>query len=269
MAARKKTAIVEDDAPPPQTPDEWQAMHDDPVAFAVSCGTTPDEWQAQVLRSTSRRLILNCARQSGKSATTAFVALHQAIYFPKSLILLISPSDRQSKLLFRKVTDSLSLLEHRPEVVEQNKTQLELLNGSQIVSLPSSEDTIRGFSAVSLIIEDEAAFVSDGVNEAVRPMLAVSNGRLIIMSTPYGKRGHFFNAWTSDRGWEKIMAKASECPRITQEFLDGERREIGEWRYRQEYECEFVETIDAVFTHEQISQAMSDEIAPLEFLEAA
>jgi hypothetical protein len=68
-------------------------------------------------------------------------------------------------------------------------------NGSRIVSLPSKEANIRGFSGVSLIIEDEASRVGDDLYLAMRPMLAVNQGRLILMSTPWGKRGHFFEAW--------------------------------------------------------------------------
>ena len=63
--------------------------------------------------------------------------------------------------------------------------------------LPGQEKTIRGFSGVTLIIEDEASRVDDTLYRAVRPMLAVSGGRLILMSTPYGQTGHFFEEWTN------------------------------------------------------------------------
>ena len=246
------------------------ALAVDPVRFAEAVGMTPDPWQARVLRSTAKRLLLNCSRQSGKSTTTAVVGLHRAIYYPNSTILLVSPSARQSSELFRKVTDALDVLPGAPDRVEDNKLSLELTNGSRVVSLPSSEDTIRGYSGVDLIIEDEAAFVDDAVNAAIRPMLAVSGGRLIVMSTPYGKRGHFFDAWTQPGdGWEKIQIRATDCPRITAAFLEGEKHDLGEWRFRQEYECEFVETVDAVFTHEQINTALSDDVAPMRFGEAA
>lgn len=75
----------------------------DPVAFAERIGIEPDAWQADGLRSLSPRMLLNCSRQSGKSTTTAIVALHTSIYQPDALVLLLSPSLRQSAKLFRTV----------------------------------------------------------------------------------------------------------------------------------------------------------------------
>ena len=83
----------------------------DPVAFVQDrLKFEPDPWQASLLRSRAPWILLNCCRQSGKSTTTAAVALHTAIYDP-GLILLVSPSLRQSKELFAKVTRFLKDLE--------------------------------------------------------------------------------------------------------------------------------------------------------------
>ncbi len=131
----------------------------DPVAFSRSLGIEPDGWQADVLRWTGRRLILNCARQTGKSTTAATLALHRAIYYPDSLILLVS-SLRQSAELFRKVAGLLNRPAERPALVEDNRLSCTLANRSRDQP-PSSEATIRGFSGAALIIEDEASRVSD------------------------------------------------------------------------------------------------------------
>lgn len=237
----------------------------DPAAFACDAlGFDPDPWQSRVLQSANRRLLLNCSRQSGKSTTAAALALHQAIYHPGSLVLLVSPSLRQSSELFKKVVAHLRALEHEPTLTESNRLSLTLENGSRIVSLPGSEGTIRGFSGAALIIEDEAARVDDALYYAVRPMLAVSGGRLILMSTPFGKRGHFFEAW-HDGGaeWERIEIPATACPRIAPAFLDEERRQMGDWWFRQEYLCEFVATTDQVFSYDLVMGALSDDVAPL------
>ncbi|MCF6096779.1 terminase family protein [Thermovorax subterraneus] len=239
----------------------------DPVLFAKEAlNFYPDPWQEKVLRWSGRRLLLCCSRQSGKSTTTAILALHRALFYPKSLILLVSPSLRQSSELFRKVQEFLRELppEMQPELLEDNKLSLVMKNKSRIVSLPSSEGTIRGFSGASLIIEDEAARVSDDLYFAIRPMLAVSNGRLILMSTPFGKRGHFFKEWAEGGDtWERIKITAYDCPRISREFLEEERQAMGDWWFRQEYLCEFVETEDNVFTYEQVMKALDDSVKPL------
>jgi hypothetical protein len=138
------------------------------------------------------------------------------------------------------------------------------MNGSRIVSLPSSEATIRGFSGASLIIEDEAARVSDQLYYAIRPMLATSSGRLILMSTPFGKRGHFYEAWENGGDlWERIMIPASACPRISPQFLAEEHEALGDWWFSQEYGCQFVQTTDQVFDYDIVMRAVSTDIKPL------
>jgi len=237
----------------------------DPAAFARDgLGFHPDDWQANVLRWNGQRAILNCSRQSGKSTIAAVLALHRALYYPGSLVLLVSPSLRQSGELFRKVSDSLKALKQPPQLTEDNKLSLTLDNGSRVVSLPSKEATVRGFSGVDLIIEDEASRVPDELYGAVRPMLAVSNGRLILMSTPFGKRGHFHDEWTEGGDtWERMEVKATECPRISAEFLEEERNSRGDWWYRQEYGCEFVEALDQLFSYESVMGSLSSEVKPL------
>jgi hypothetical protein len=237
----------------------------DPVGFAVDrLGWNPDPWQSKVLASPSKRILLNCSRQSGKSTTTSVLALHTAQFQPGSLTLLISPTQRQSSELFRKVTGFLNKLEPRPVLLEDNALSFTLANQSRVVSLPGSAATIRGYSAPSLVIEDEAAFVEDGVYRAERPMLAVSDGRLILMSTPYGRRGHFYEAWQSPGDeWQHIEVKADACPRIPAAFLRSEKVALGDWWFRQEYGCEFLETADQLFRLDDINRALSDDIAPL------
>ena len=239
----------------------------DPVAFAQDkLDFEPDPWQANLLRSTSNQVLLNCCRQSGKSTTTAIKALHTATYSPGSLILLGSPSQRQSSLLFSKVTEFRKRMNNGLKLQEDNRTSFELSNGSRVVCLPGSADTVRGFSAPSLIIEDEAAFVDDGFNIAIRPMLAVSQGRLILMSTPNGRRGHFYEAWENGGDdWDRIEVTAEDCPRITEEHLQKERRTYGEWTFLQEYECKFMDAANQLFRTSDIDRAITDEVKPLFF----
>jgi hypothetical protein len=151
-----------------------------------------------------------------------------------------------------------------PSLDEDNRTSFSLATGSRVVSLPGDEKTIRGFSAPALVIEDEAAYVPDEVNRAVRPMLAVSGGRLILMSTPRGRVGHFYEAWEKGGDeWQRTAIKATECPRISAEFLAKERKNLGEWFFRQEYMCEFVETSEQLFRLDDISRSITDKVKPL------
>src|SRR5215204_4838293 len=198
----------------------------DRVSFAKRLGLEPDPWQEDLLRSTSERMLLNCCRQSGKSTMTAIVALHRALYYPGSLILCLAPALRQSQELFGKVLGFYRDLGRPVSPQGERKLSLELENGSRIVTLPGSEKTIRGFSGTSLLVLDEAARVEDELYFAVRPMLAVSGGALMMLSTPCSKRGVFFEEWIdgSSAGWERYEVPASQCPRISEEFLEEERR---------------------------------------------
>jgi hypothetical protein len=236
----------------------------DPVLFASDClNFIADKWQEKALNWTGKKMILNCCRQSGKSTVSAILAVHRALFFPGSLILLISPSLRQSGELFKKVLAELDKIPDLPTRTENNRLSLAFETKSRIVSLPSSEGTVRGYSGVDLIIEDEASRVDDSLHHAVRPMLAVSGGRLLLLSTPFGKRGHFYDEWTSGKGWEKIEISASKCPRISKEFLTEEKRSLGDWHYRQEYQCQFMETIDSVFRSDDIEAAICENLEPL------
>jgi hypothetical protein len=236
----------------------------DRVEFARALGLVPDPWQERLLRSDVDRVLLNCCRQSGKSTMSGLIALHWALVVPGSLVLCLAPSERQSKELFAKVTDFYRTLSHAPPTESDRKLGMKLANGSRIEALPGSEKTIRGFSSVDLLILDEAARVDDGLYHAVRPMLAVSGGSLIMLSTPAGKRGAFFEAWEDGSAeWERYRVTAEECPRISAEFLEEERAALPAYIYRQEYQCSFEETEDTVFTTDMIEQAVSSEVTPL------
>jgi len=236
----------------------------DAAVFASGAlGIEPDDWQADVLRSTSSRLLLNCSRQSGKSTTAAVLAVHRAVFVPRSLILLISPSLRQSSEMYRRVRDLAGRMSSPPAMTEDTKTSATLTNGSRIVSLPSSEATVRGYSAVDLLIFDEASHVADPLYFATRPMLATSGGAIVAMSTPFGRRGWWFEAWGDGVGWERVRIPATDCPRISPAFLADERASLGPWWYAQEYECEFMENEDNVFDYATIANAITDDIQPL------
>jgi hypothetical protein len=205
-----------------------------------------------------------CSRQSGKSQTAAALALKAALLEAPALVLLLSPSLRQSGELFRDKFLPLWRAMGGPLGVRPpTQLTLELANGSRVISLPGDEETIRGYSGVRLLVVDEAARVPDSLYRSVRPMLAVSRGRLVCLSTPYGKRGWFFETWHSDEEWERVRIPADQCPRITRKFLEEERAALGERWWRQEYFCSFEEVIDAVFSHEDIMAACSSTVPPL------
>ena len=236
----------------------------DPVTWSKEVlGFTPDAWQADLLRSRSRKIILNCSRQSGKSTTCAALGLHESIYRRPSFGLVIAPSLDQSAELMMKFDEFRGAVELPSDYLSTDtKLAVRFANGNRFIARPGSEKSARSFSSVSLLLEDEASRVLDDLYNSVRPMLAVSDGRHIMMSTPFGKRGHFYKIWEDEIDlWESYEIPAEMCPRISKEFLDEERR-TNPW-YKQEYECEFMETVDSVFTADQVAGAMSGQVEPL------
>lgn len=235
----------------------------DPAEVMRRAGLTPDPWQAELLRSRAQRALLLCTRQAGKSTVTAALALHAAVYRPPALVLLLSPSLRQSGELFRKVMGFYTFFSKTAPALGETALTLTLANGSRVVSLPGSEATVRGYSGVDLLILDEAARVDDALYFSVRPMLATSGGRLIALSTPWGKRGWFYDAWHGAADWERIRVTAPDCPRISGAFLEEERAALGDFWYRQEYECQFSETVDQLFGYDLVMASMTSDVAPL------
>jgi hypothetical protein len=235
------------------------AIRLDPALLMEAAGFDLDPWQCRALRSEAKRLLLLAARQTGKSTTTSFIALHGALFRPGSLILLVSRSERQSLELFRKVVEGYDAVGRPVEPVRELASSLELSNGSRIIALPSDPGTIRCFSGVWMVIVDEAAQCTDDIMPALVPMLGVSDGRLLLLSTPFGRRGFFHEAWAGgDPSWERHRSVASECPRIKAEFIEEQRRLLGQRMFDQEMCCEFVEMAGQLFPQDAIDRAFTD-----------
>ena len=224
----------------------------DPVRLAAKIGMDCDPWQSEVLRNPHQRELLVVHRQGGKSAVAAVAAVHAALYTAGALVLVVSPSQRQSQLLFHTIITLYRSLGRPVPAESENVLSITLENGSRIIALPADAVTIRGYSAVTLLIIDEAAFVPDDTMAAVRPMLAVSSGRLLAMSTPFGRRGFFYQA-SKSKEWRVTTVTADQCPRITKAFLEDERNALGHWRYRSEYMCEFVDIAGMAFDSDDIA----------------
>lgn len=236
----------------------------DPTQLAPSIGMVLDPWQHDALRSEHRRQLWNCSRQSGKSTTAALLGCHRATYRPGALILIVSPTQRQSSEMFHKVRATYSDLGRPVKVETANATTLELENASRIVSLPGGDANLRGFSGVDTVLIDEAARVDDATFHAVSPMVAVSGGTIIALSTPWGRRGWFFDAWEHGGAtWHRVRVPATDCPRITPEFLAEQRATLGDWITDQEYGCVFGDNEQSLLSSELVDSLFTTRFAPL------
>ena len=234
------------------------------------CGFRCDAQQRNIFRRSNKRVILNCSRQTGKSTTAALIAVHTACLQPASTIVVTAPTKQQIREFMRKVRDFASVASASSR---GGRFFVEFKNGSRIIGIAANEDNVRGFSAVTLPIIDEASRVKDEVYFALLPMLAVSNGGLWLLSTPKGQRGFFHAEWAdttngtidgplSTDNWVKITVTAHQCERIQTKFLQLQKIRLGERRFAQEYECTFVDTKHNVFHPEATRNAFRDDIQP-------
>lgn len=241
---------------------EWAA---NPARWAEEkLGFELEPAQRELLETGGNRVILNCSRQWGKSSVAAAKALHTAWFRDESLVVVVSPSERQSWEFVLKAAKFLPGLGAPVRGDGNHRASLVLPNGSRIIGLPGTEGTIRGYSAASLVVVDEAALVKDEQYRAAMPMLAVTDGDLWVMSTPRGKKGFFWEIWANGgEDWKRVSVTAERCPRISEEFLRKQRVEMGADWVRQEYMCEFVDLSDSLFDRDVLMEAVKETVKKL------
>jgi hypothetical protein len=226
-----------------------------PVEFAMSVGIAPDPWQVEVLASEHPRKILCCGRQTGKSTVGAILAIHRALTHPRSTVLIVAPGERQAKLLFQKAARLYEAAGYPLPAHSQRRTGLELANGSVIEALPAVERTTRGYS-VDLLVVDEAAAVPDMDYHGILPALIATQGEQVLLSTPRGKRGFFFELWHSDDDWMRVMVRSDEVARIRARDLEVFRSTMPQQYFEQEFYCAWLDTEGSLFGYDDIEAAL-------------
>jgi cytochrome c-type biogenesis protein CcmE len=226
------------------------------VEFAISVGIDPDPWQMEVLASEHPRKILCCGRQTGKSTVGAVLAVHKALTCAGSTVLVVAPGERQAKLLFSKAKRLYEQAGHPLPAHSERRTGLELSNGSIIEALPAVERTTRGYS-VDLLVCDEAAAVPDVDYHGILPALIATRGEQVLLSTPRGRRGFFWELWHSDDDWQRMMVRSNEVERIRPEDLEVFRQTMPDEYFRQEFYCEFLDTDGSLFGYDDIQAALA------------
>jgi len=219
-------------------------------------GLKLDKWQQNLLEEEEKSITIRAGRQVGKSLAVSLKAGFYALEHENKCILVIAASQRQSSLLFEKIKSFF--VEYFEDAIdwknEPTLTRITLLNGTRIYCVPAGRTgyAIRGFS-VDLLIADEAAFISEPVWVAVIPMLAVTKGKIILLSTPFGKGGYFYHTF-GDSAFKQFALNSENCPRIPKEFLAKEKKRLTKMQYAQEYLGEFVEEFTQFFSTQLIKE---------------
>jgi phage FluMu gp28-like protein len=244
----------------------------DPVAWLRTyTDFRPWSYETELLRSSHLRTrVVRKSRQVGITTTIAHEAAWRAFTSPSRIILIVSPSLRQSEIVMRKiitVIDANAFL--IGQVSRKSRTEIMLTNGSRIICLPNNPDRFRGFTATEVYLDEAAHFKNDEpVLRVVRPMISASHGRMTIISTPSGKRGLFYNQYmmaVNRRGTDH-ETKAFDffpstiSPLITKEFLLKEPLNLTELEFKQEYLGEFIEEADTYLPMELIHRCVDEKL---------
>lgn len=230
----------------------------DPAAVMRKAGMPPDPWQARLLRRRPPRALITTSRQAGKSSVAGATALHRAAVKPRTCVVAVSPTQRQSALLVSKVKRFAEAAQLK--LTKNNALSVELPNQSVIYALPGSPDSVRGYAA-DLLIVDEAAYTTEALYTACLPVLAATEGDLIAISTPNGQQGWFWAEWAGHgaEGWMRVEVPYTEISRISPEFIKTQKASMSRERFATEYECAFISSVYGLFNAGDLAAALQTE----------
>jgi hypothetical protein len=228
-------------------------------------GFQPSPKQAEALDLDPQRMILNCARQWGKSTVIALKALHTAVFQPNKTIIVLSASEYQGGLLIQKVGHNAASLGYQTRRLVGRRFSLEFENGSKILAISHNARTGVGHTADVLII-DEAAHVKDDVVAAIMPTLARTNGKVWMLSTPAGQEGLFYRIWHNDAGykWVRIKATIEDTAYATPEFIE-EQKILFPLHAKRDFYCEFMPPQGRMFSRELVEKMLDPTIPAWQF----
>lgn len=196
-----------------------------------------------------RFAVLNCHRRFGKSILIIMHLIKKALTNDKKnpRYYLIGPTFVSIK---RVCWDYLKQYAGCIPGTTFNETELrcDLPNGARITLLSSEDpDKIRGIYADGVCIDECSQMNPVLWNEILRPALSDRKGFAYFISTPQGMSNIFYDLYQhalGDPQWLAYTAKASETNIIDQEELDAAKAQMGDTKYKQEFECDWIANIE-------------------------
>ena len=256
----------EDVAPPPV----------DPVEFCTEVlDFIPTPYQKRFLEDESKRVLLCWSRQSGKSHSIAARSISFSLTHPRTLTLIVAPCLRQSMIISDRIQDLLARLTRRQRkawIEKQQRTQVLFRNGSRIIALPCSENLLRGYTA-NVVITDEANFFEHDDRiffSVLMPMLATTDGTLIVSSTPWNQDSVFYTFYNDEAFSRHLVTwrDAVEAELIKPDFIEQMRKLLPMERFQREFEAKFVEDVDSWLAQSLIVSCIDSQLEPYDFTSA-
>lgn len=230
-------------------------------------GVDPFDYQTDVLDSGSDRIAFVSGRQVGKSRTASWYALHFALTNPESTVLITAPTQNQSSELFKQVRKEMRMSKISDEqwgADRTTRTEIEFNNSSRILCRTTGDtgDNIRGLTT-DLIVVDEAAFIDDEIYfQALLPMLATTDGSLVLLSTPFGARGFLYEAFTGglEEEYYTMQVPTYRNPKVSDDYIANQQQQLPSIEFKQEILGKFVESANAFFQADLIEECMKGPI---------
>jgi hypothetical protein len=229
------------------------------------------DYQEKMVRTyeKNRYTVVLSARQTGKSITSAAYLLWYAMFNKDKTILIAANKNDNAMEMILRIRYAYEELPFwlKAGVKEDgwNKHEIGFDNGSRIISTATSENSGRGM-AISLLFLDEFAFVKPNIQDefwtSIAPTLS-TGGSCIMTSTPNGDLNIYAQTWRGAvqdspapgepgrNGYAPVYVAWDEAPGRDEKFKEEQIAKIGERRWRQEYECEFLSSdtqlIDSIY----------------------
>ena len=241
---------------------EFYKCSQDPIYFAenyvkvitldhgfVQIKLYPFQRQAITDINDNRRVIVKAGRQVGKTTmVVAYILWYILFNQDKFVAILANKAPTAREILNRiKIAYEALPLWLQQGVRTWNKGDIELENNCRVMATSTASSAIRGYS-ISLLYLDEFAFVPTNIAEefftSVYPTISSgTTSKILISSTPNGMN-HYYKMWTEavdgHNGFMHIEANWRQIPGRDQKWADEQRRVLGEQKYLQEMECEFM-----------------------------
>jgi hypothetical protein len=212
-----------------------------------------------------RFVICKIPRQSGKTITTIGYLLHTLLFNENYNIAVLAHKGLAANGILARLKLAYENLPHwlQSGIIEWNKGNIELENGSKIAAFATSADGLRSGS-YDIILLDEFAFVPDNIAEefytSTYPVISAGDKtKIIIISTPKGMN-HFYRSWIKAEAkkseYVPISVHWSAVPGRDEAWKEMTIRNTSEEQFQQEYNTDFIGSSSTLISGTKIQELM-------------
>jgi len=245
------------------------------ITFAKEVlGVILQDYQIEIIEKVlnSKRTCIVAGRGVGKSFTIAIICLYIAVTRSNQRILIISPAQRQSDLLYNQILKFIGSNDELFNSVSKSNAEVcNFTNNSEIFPLPATT-FIRGFQRVDFIFCDESAYFMnpDDTFASIEPMLSIKNdkgeyGTLVAVGSPAGKSGILWNCFNNPL-YAKMQIPSNMNQYVSTEWIEAQRVSMPPAFFESEIIAQFSESIGNLFSYELIKK-ISQEYDYIDFPE--